>query len=139
VYKAVGRPGILLIMTIFTVILLGLALWIGSPFGLIGIAWAYVIAVFIERVVSLIISTRFIDVSIREILAELVPSLKGGLVMGAVTLFVLYLTAGFTPFISLTLLIISGVGSYVGILWWSERENLLQMIKLIRKPSDAAS
>jgi lipopolysaccharide exporter len=139
VYKAIGRPGILLIMTIFTVVLLGLALWIGSPFGLIGIAWGYVIAVFIERVVSMIISTKFIDVSVREILAELVPSVKGGLVMGAITLFVLYLTAGFTPFISLTLLIVSGVGSYVGTLWWSERENLLQMIKLIRKPSDVPS
>lgn len=139
VYKAIGRPNILLYMTIFTLVLLGLALWIGSPFGLIGIAWGYVIAVFIERVISIIISTRFIDVTLKEILLELIPSVKGGFVMGAVTLSVLYLTTGLTPFVSLVLLIASGVMSYVGILWWSERENLFQMIKLIRKPSDTAS
>jgi lipopolysaccharide exporter len=137
VYKAIGRPNILLIMTFFTLVLLGLTLWIGAPYGSIGIAWAYVIAVFIERVVSIIISTRFIDVSVKEILVELIPSVKGGLVMGAVTLVVLYLTRDLSPLFSLALLMISGAVSYVGILWWSERENLLQMIKLIRKPADA--
>jgi hypothetical protein len=104
---------------------------------LIGIAWGYVIAVFIERVISMVISTRFIDVTVGEILAELIPSVKGGIAMAVVTLPVLYLTAGSTPLVSLVLLILAGVVSYVGILWWSERENLLQMIKLIRKPSEA--
>lgn len=133
VYKAIGRPDILLYMTILTLALLGASLWVGSHYGLTGIAWAYVAAVFIERVISLFIATRFIKISMKDILSQMIPSVKGGLTMGAVTLGVLYLTNDFNPFVQLVLIVLSGMVSYIGFLWWIERENLIQIIDIIRK------
>ncbi|MBE0683506.1 MAG: lipopolysaccharide biosynthesis protein [Anaerolineales bacterium] len=133
VYKAIGRPDILLKMTIFTLALLIIALLIGSRHGLTGIAWAYVVAVFIERVVSLFIAVRFIKISAREILSQLIPSIKGGLAMVVVTLGVLYMTTTMTPFVILIFLLLAGGISYLGVLWGTERENLLQLVNIIRK------
>ena len=135
VYKAIGRPDILLKMTILTLVLMAPALWVGSRYGLLGVAWAYVVAVSIERGISLVIATRIIDVSIMDILAQLLPSLKGGLVMALTTLLALYWTTDINLFARLAVIVLTGVVSYLGVLWWTERENLLQLFRLIRKPS----
>jgi PST family polysaccharide transporter len=129
VYKAIGRPDISLNMTFLTLILIGLSLLVGSRFGLAGIAWSYVVSIFIEKAISLIIATRFIKTSLTEIFAQLIPSIKSGTAMAAVTLSVLYLTTNLTPFAQLALLVLSGTASYIGILWWVERENILQLAR----------
>ncbi len=135
VYKAIGRADILLKMTILTLVLMAPALWVGSRYGLLGVAWAYVVAVSVERVISLVIATRIIDVSITDILAQLLPSLKGGLVMAFATLLALYWTTDINLFVRLAVVILTGVVSYLGVLWWTEKENLLQLFRLIRQPS----
>ena len=81
------------------------------------------------------IATRIIDVSIMDILAQLLPSLKGGLVMALTTLLALYWTTDINLFARLAVIVLTGVVSYLGVLWWTERENLLQLFRLIRKPS----
>jgi PST family polysaccharide transporter len=133
VYKAIGRPNILLYMTILTLVMMIPSLLIGSRFGLVGVAWGYVVAMFIERMISLLIATHFIEISLMDILTQLSSSIKGGLVMSAVTLCVLYLTTSLPSFAQLTLLILSGMVSYLGILWLTERENLIQLVNIIRK------
>lgn len=133
VYKATGRPNILLKMTILTLVLMIPSLLIGSRFGLAGIAWGYVIVIFIERVISLFLATRFIEISLVEIFAQLIPSIKGGLVMAVITLGVLYISASLSPFAQLALVVLSGALSYLGILWWTERDNLIQLVNMIRK------
>src|SRR3990172_5991270 len=81
IYKAIGRPDILLKLTVFTLVIITPALFIGAQFGLIGIAWGHLIAVLIRRIVSLQIATRFVAVSLADIFGELKPSFQGGLVM----------------------------------------------------------
>ena len=130
-YKAIGRPDILLKLTIFTLIILAPAMLIGSRFGLLGIAWGHLIAVLIRRIVSLRIATRFIDVSFVDIISELKPSLQGGLLMAPITLTVLILTAAINPVLQLVLVVVSGAISYLCILWWVERENLLRLFRVI--------
>ena len=131
IYKAIGRPDILLKLTIFTLIILAPAMLIGSRFGLLGIAWGHLIAVLIRRIVSLRIATRFIDVSFVDIISELKPSLQGGLLMAPITLTVLILTAAINSVLQLVLVVVSGAISYLCILWWVERENLLRLFRVI--------
>jgi len=131
IYKAIGRPDILLKLTIFTLIILAPALFIGSKFGLLGIAWGHLIAVLIRRIVSIQVATRFVNVSLTDIFSELKPSFQGGLAMVPVTLAVLTLTSNINPFLQLVLVVSSGAISYLGILWWVERENLLRLARTI--------
>jgi hypothetical protein len=53
------------------------------------------------------------------------------LLMGPVSFAVLSLTAGMSPFIQLALVVMAGVLSYAAVLWWLERERLLQMARVI--------
>jgi PST family polysaccharide transporter len=139
VYKAIGRPNILLNMTILTLALMVPALLIGQRFGLIGVAWGYVVAVFIERMISLFLAVHFIKIPLVDILSQFIPSIRGGAVMSAVTLPVLYLTTSLPPFAQLALMVFIGAMSYLGVLWWTERENLVQLIKIIRKSDSPAT
>ncbi len=131
IYKAIGRPDILLKLGLLSLIILIPAMLIGSQFGLIGIAWGHLIAVLIRRIVSLRIATRFVDVSLVDIFSELKPSFQGGLVMVPVTLAMLMLTAAINPVLQLVLVVSSGAISYLGILWQVERENLLRLVRIV--------
>jgi len=130
-YKAIGRPDILLKLSLLTLVIIVPALLVGSRYGLIGIAWGHLVAVLIRRIVSLTIATRFIKVSVMDILAELKPSLYGALAMVPATLAVLHLTSGFNPFSSLALVVLAGAVSYLGIIWLVERENLLRLVQVV--------
>ncbi len=131
VYKAVGRPDILLKLSIFTVVILVPAMLIGSRFGLIGIAWGHLIAVMIRRIVSLNIATRFVKVSIWDVFKELKPALLGGVVMVPVTLGVLMLTAHVPSIVQLVAVVAAGALSYLSVLWLVERENLLRVVRMV--------
>jgi len=134
-YKAIGRPDILLRLSILTLIILVPSLLIGARFGLIGVALGHLIAVLIRRIISLILATRFVNVSMADIFGELKPSFFAALVMVPVALAVLYLTISLNPFLQLTLIMLSGVISYLGVLWWIEKENLLRFARMIKVSS----
>jgi len=131
VYKAIGRPDILLKLTIMTLIIIIPALLIGSNFGMIGIAWGHLVAVLIRRIVSLSLATRFVKISFIDIIKELRPSFLGALAMTPVTLAVLYLTANVSPFLQLTLVVLFGAAVYLAVLWWVERDNLLGLLRTV--------
>lgn len=131
VYKAVGRPDILLNLSIFSVIVLIPSLLIGSSFGVIGVAWGHLFAVLIRRIVSLAFATKFLKVTLWEILSELKPSLRAGLVMASTTVAVLYLTASLSPLVQLIFVMLAGASSYLGVVWWTEKDNLFRLMRAI--------
>ena len=131
-YKAVGRPDILMRLSILTIVIIIPSLLIGAQFGIIGVAIGHLVAILIRRIVSLGVATRFVNVSILDIFGELRSSFLGALVMAPVTLIVSYLTANLNPFLQLTSIIVSGAASYLGVLWWIERENLLRLLRMVR-------
>lgn len=131
IYKAVGRPYILLNLSILTVIILIPSLLIGSWFGIIGVAWGHLFAVLVRRIVSLAVATRFVKVTLWDILIEILPSLRAGLVMASVTLVVLYLTANLSPFFQLIFVVLAGASSYLGVAWWTEKDNLFRLMRVI--------
>lgn len=130
-YKAIGRPDILLRLSILTLVVIIPSLLIGARFGLIGVAMGHLVAVLIRRVISLWLATRFVSVSIFDIFGQLRSSVLAGLVMAPVTLAVAYLTADLNPFLQLALIIPTGAISYLAVLWWVERENLLRLLRLV--------
>lgn len=135
VYKAIGRPNILLMLTILTFIVIIPSIFIGSYFGLIGIAWGHLFAVLIRRIVSLTLATRFVKVSIVDIIKELKPAFLGGMVMTPIIMIVLYLTNTLNPFVQLTLVVLAGAISYLAVLWRVERENLLRFTRMLGVPA----
>lgn len=136
VYKAIGRPDILLKLTILTLILMIPSLLFGAQFGLAGVAWGYVLVMLIERFVGIYISTRFIQVSVLEIFSQLGPALKGSLAMAGIALGAMYLSAGFLPFVQLLVVVLSGVISYGAVLWLAEGENLVRLFDIIRRQGE---
>ena len=131
-YKAIGRPDILLKLSILTLIIIIPALLIGARFGIIGVAVGHLIAILIRRVISLGLATRFVNVTILDIFGELRSSLIAAVVMAPITFAVYTLTTGLNPFLQLIFIILSGAMSYLGVLWWIEKENLLRLLRIVR-------
>jgi PST family polysaccharide transporter len=130
-YKAIGRPDILLRLSLFTLAIIIPSLLIGARFGIIGVAIGHLVAVLIRRAVSLGIATRFVKVTIMDIFGELRSSLLAGLVMAPVVLAASYLAAGSNAFLQLALIILLGAISYLGVLWWLEKENLMRLLRMV--------
>jgi PST family polysaccharide transporter len=137
-YKAIGRPDILLRLSLLTLVIILPCLLIGARFGLIGVAAGHLVAVLIRRIISLGLATRFVNVTIKDILGELRSSFLGALVMVPIVAGVSYLTAHLNPFLQLTLIVISGAISYLLVLWGLERDNLIRLLRLVKIPSASA-
>lgn len=137
-YKAIGRPDILLRLSILTLIIIIPSLLIGARFGLIGVAVGHLVAVLIRRIISLTLATQFVNVSILDIFAELRSAFLAALVMAPITLAVSYLTTGLNPFLRLALIALAGAISYLGVLWWTERENLMRLLRMVRVSNASA-
>lgn len=137
-YKAIGRPDILLRLSLLTLVIIIPSLLIGARFGIIGVAVGHLVAVLIRRVISLALATRFVNVSILDIFGELRSSLLGAMVMVPVVAAVYYLTAHMNPFLQLTFIVLSGATSYLLALWGVEKENLMRLLSLVKIPSASA-
>ena len=137
-YKAIGRPDILLRLSLLTLVIIIPSLLIGARFGMIGVAVGHLVAVLIRRIISLGLATRFVQVSISNIFGELRTSLIGAIVMAPVVLVVYYLAADLNPFLQLTLIILSGATSYSLVLWGIERENLVRLLRLVKVSGTSA-
>lgn len=130
IYKAVGRPDILLKMGLPIVLIRLTALWIGSHYGLIGIAIGHLVAALIEVVIRVVVTINVIRVTLREILNQLTAFIGGiGLLVFAMP--VLYLTQGLTPWIQLICVVIAGVTGYFSVIWFLEQDSILKGINML--------
>lgn len=129
VYKAIGKPDIILKLSVFTLIIILPALLLGSRFGLIGVAFGHLAAVSIRQIISLFIATRFVNVRIGEIFDQLKPSLLGVFLMAPVSVAALFLTASLGSFLQLAFVVLSGAGVYFAVIWRLERDGLLRMAR----------
>lgn len=137
-YKAIGRPDILLRLSILTLIIIIPSLLIGARFGIIGVAVGHLVAILIRRVISLGLATRFVNVSIWNIFGELQSSFLAALVMVPIASTTAYLTLNLNPFLQLALIVLAGAISYLGVLWWIERENLMRLFRMVRVSNASA-
>lgn len=134
-YKAIGRPDILLRLSLLTLVIILPCLLLGARFGLIGVATGHLVAVLLRRIVSLALATRYVNVSLADIFGELRSSLLGAMVMGPIVFAVSYLSSDLNPFLQLIFIGLSGAISYLMVLWGIERENLTRLLRLVKIPS----
>jgi O-antigen/teichoic acid export membrane protein len=131
VYKAIGRPDIILKLELLNTVVLIPALWIGSYYGIVGVAFGHLAASAVRPIADIILAPRYVDTSHKEILAQLKPSLIAGLCLILLTVPSLYLTAAAPPVLRLGIAAIAGGIGYLGPLWFLERETLLQVRQIV--------
>lgn len=131
VYKAIGRPDILLKLNILSILIMIPAMLIGSQYGLMGLAWGYLVAIALDQTITIYVATRFVKVTFLDILKELKPAMFGALFMVPVALGVLTLTSTVNVFLQLALVVLSGAVAYLGIVWWTEGSSLLRLAQTV--------
>ncbi|MFZ5727075.1 MAG: polysaccharide biosynthesis C-terminal domain-containing protein, partial [Pseudomonadota bacterium] len=141
VTNALGKPSISMFTALSGAILFPLSFLIGAEWGLIGMAWAWLVAAPLLLVVTARLAAPLIGVSLWDVARAMLPGLAPALVMA--------LGVGFAgqalgaldldaP-VLLLLLVALGVALYGALLWLLEREALAEMVRLvIRRQPPAA-
>lgn len=134
VYKAIGRPDILIKLSIPVFIIRVIALWIGTRYGLMGVAFGHLTAGTIEVTLRMIVTVRVVKVSIKEIFSQL-TSLIGGAFLLLLAVPTLVLTANTSPLVRLISVTIAGAVGYIGVMWFIEKKTILKAIQLVGIPA----
>lgn len=125
VYKATGRPDILLKLGIVSLFFLLPSLWFGARYGLVGVALAHVLVAMARTLARWLVAARFITIRWSALWAALKPSLLGGMLLLALALPTLWATASLPPLLQLLLTAVTGAAGYGAVLWIMERDSLL--------------
>jgi len=132
VYKAIGRPAIIIKITLPTMIFRILALWLGGQMGgLIGIAYGHLLAALVEVIVRLVVATRILHITFKEIFTQF-TSYVGGLALLAMALPLLSVTGDLFPLVRLVILVLFGAAAYIGTMYLIERHSFADLIGLMR-------
>lgn len=134
VYKAIGHPDILLKLNLLGVAIYIPALLIGSRYGLMGVAWAYFVSIVIEQSLRIFVATRFVDVTIVDILKEIKPAAQAALGMLLAASAALFLTRNASVLVQLILIVAAGAAAYLGVIWLTERKSLLRLAEVVLSP-----
>jgi O-antigen/teichoic acid export membrane protein len=134
VYKAMGRPDILVKLEVLNMAILAPALWFGASFGLLGVAWGHLLASLVRMTADAVIATRFIQLGPKDILLQLKPAFLGGVALALGVLPSLYLTAEAAPVVRLAVAIPIGAASYLGVLWILEQASLVRIGRMLGLP-----
>lgn len=127
IYKAVDRVDILVKLTIATVAVQVPILLFSTRYGLIGVAVGTVVAMFFETIIRLWTAGRFLNFSWITILAELKPSVLGGLALTMLVLPTLYMTETQSPIVRLAAVAMAGGIGYISTVWLLEGKSLQQL------------
>lgn len=130
IYKAIGRPDILLKMSIpMFVLRLGL-LWVGAQYSLLGVGLAHLAAAMIESVVRYFVAAHFLKITLGDIAREF-TALPCGIALLLCAWPALYFTAGYSSLAQLVIVVIAGAVGYLGTAWFVEQaaiKNALQTL-----------
>lgn len=129
VYKAIGRPNILLKIAIPMVPLRLILLWIGAQYSLTGVAIAHLVTEIVNLMINFVVIKRIISVTFTEIFLEL-KAFIGGAALIALALPALHLTQGFPPLVQLIITALSGATGYIATIWFIERRSIVGVLKM---------
>ena len=136
VYKAVGRPGILFKLSTLHVALLFPALLIGVQFGLVGVAFAHLLATMFMKVVRTVIISRFLEIPIPVIASQWRSPMIGGVALALVTAVAMYLTAGAAPVVTLAAAVLAGAAAYFTVLIRIEGSSIAVLLRSALRRND---
>ncbi|WP_432768361.1 MAG: lipopolysaccharide biosynthesis protein [Sphingopyxis sp.] len=142
VTNALGRPSISMFASLGGAILFPIAFLIGAQWGLVGMAWAWLIAAPLLLLITARLSAPLIGVSLGDIGRAMLPGLAPALVMavGVGVAAQLLVPLGWAAPFRLMLLVGLGGVLYVALLWVLEREAIAEVLRLVlrRQMPDSA-
>lgn len=130
-YKAIGRPNILLALAVGALAVELIALVIGSQYGITGVAIALLSAKVITRSFAIVVASRLIKVSIITILLECKSAVISGFFMTIIAVIVAKMTTSSPYLLQLIAISVTACFTYLGILWVLEKENILFIARKI--------
>jgi lipopolysaccharide exporter len=127
VFKAQGRPGLLVKITLVEVVIMIPGMWwaVTGPASIVAVGWVHVIVALIERSLNLIAASRVLQLSMLTILGTLRPSLVSGGLMALAVAVTLHGLADALPAVQLVASVSLGASVYIGSLYLLERELFL--------------
>jgi PST family polysaccharide transporter len=131
VYKAIGRPDILIKIELATLALLVPVLLIGVRYGILGVAYGHLVVATTHMIVRLGMAMRFVKISPGDIAAQLRPSVLAGAVLGVFALAAGEWTRDQLPLVQLAAVGFGGALGYLVTLWTIERETLRRASRLL--------
>jgi lipopolysaccharide exporter len=131
VYKAVGRPGLSIRLSVVRLAILVPVLFLAARWGIEGVAWAQLgvavmFAIAMQMVAASVMHLRYV-----ELFRAVLPALTCGL--GVVIVGVLGLLLPWPPLVSTAVIVVSAVALVYGVLRFAYPSLLREIISLIRR------
>lgn len=130
---AAGRAKLGFYLNVLRTALICIGIWIGSRWGLNGIAWSLVIVVGgIMFYVHAIVRWQLVGMRMGEFLVKLAPFFWSSLISAAVCEALRRVIAWPNAVVELAVLLPVAAGVYVGLLWWRARPFFDRLLRLAR-------
>lgn len=112
-YKAMGRPDILNKISVSTIVFTIFALWFGSHYGIVGVAWAHLSRVIILLGIQIVIVKRILGVPPRHILEGILRAFLSAGVMALVMSAISWKLQGSSSVVVLVSQLVVGAITYI--------------------------
>ena len=138
--NALGLPRIAVRNAAMGAVLMPIAFFVGVRFGLMGLAWAWLVAMTALLVATAANSLPVIGVRVEQLARAILPALLASAAMALLVTLVEAQLPPMAPPIKLTILATVGAATYGALLWLFARAMLLDAIRIARgKPPVAAT
>ncbi len=130
---ACGRADLGFYINILRTSLIMVGIWIGSRFGLEGIAWALVIVITVVMFPThVLLRRKLVGMTLREFMSRLFPFLWPSLVACAICLLAHRLLPWPNAAVELVVMMGVSLAVYLGWLGWLERPRIARMLAVVR-------
>ncbi|HSG78374.1 MAG TPA: lipopolysaccharide biosynthesis protein [Acidimicrobiia bacterium] len=133
VYKAIGRPGLLLRFALVKIVLLVPALLVGAQHGLVWVGAAHLATALVIKGARAVVVARLLDLPMSAIGRRLAPSAVAGTALVLASLPTLRATASLDPWAQLLLTAAAGSAAYVAVLVRLEHRSLHALRRLLTR------
>ncbi|MBI3169149.1 MAG: lipopolysaccharide biosynthesis protein [Chloroflexi bacterium] len=132
-YKAIGRPDILNKLSLSTIVLTIFALWIGSYYGIVGVAWGHLIRVTVIGAVQVMIVKNVLGVSPAHIVSAIFKPLFSAGLMALGMWAIAWSFQGSGNGLILVLQLVLGLLTYLAAAFVFNRSVTVSMFRLVLK------
>lgn len=131
--NARGHPGIPLRVTMLGAVVMPIAFFTGSHWGVTGFAWGWVGGMATLTVATIALSRRVLMFSLAGLVRAIVPPLAAALVMaGGVAAMLHFVIPVTIPLVALVVAVVLGVALYLGTMWLIAPDRLTEALRFIR-------
>jgi len=130
IYKAIGRPDLLLKISIPMFFIRIFLLWLGAQFSLVGVGVAHLVAGIFSATFRYFVAAHFLKITLKDIIRELSAFVCGAF-LALFSLIAMYLTRHSSPVIQLITIIFFGGVGYIGAVWFFERKSVSNLLVLV--------